>query len=198
MCPGEKIHYVARTPWSVQWIGLYGKTVEKYMDLLSIDGSCPTLTVTEYYEMERILDDLYKLIGDRNAYAKCHQIALIYQFFLLLLRNSSRKTVVDIAESVKRIIDYNFDKNMTVKDIASMLYISPEHLTRQFAEKYQISPKEYLVEKRIAHAKRLLRETTVSVKEISASVGYADPLYFSRLFKKKEGMSPMAYREGAK
>ncbi len=196
MCPGEKIHYVARTPWSIQWIGLYGKTVEKYMDLLSIDGSCPALTVTEYYEMERILDDLYQLIGERNEYSKCRQIALIYQFFSLLLRNSSRKTVIDIPESVKRIIDYNFDKNMAVKDIASMLYISPEHLTRQFAEKYKISPKEYLIEKRIESAKRLLRESAATVMEISNSVGYSDQLYFSRLFKKKTGVSPTEYRDG--
>ena len=33
MCPGERIHYVAETPWSIQWVGLYGQTVENYMNL---------------------------------------------------------------------------------------------------------------------------------------------------------------------
>ena len=195
MCPGEKIHYIAETPWSIQWVGLYGKTVENYMKFLSIDGNRPIVKVEEYYEMERILDDLYEIIGERNEYSKCRQIALIYQFFSLLLRNSSKKSVVDIPESAKRIIDYNFNKNITVKDISNMLYLSPEHLTRQFTDRYRLSPKEYLIEKRIAFAKKLLTESTACIREISNSVGYEDQLYFSRIFKKKTGLSPLEFRK---
>ena len=198
MCPGEKIHYIAETPWSIQWVGLYGKTVENYMKFLSIDGNRPIVKVEEYYEMERILDDLYEMMGDRSEYSRCRQIALIYQFFSLLLRNASKKSVVDIPESAKRIIDYNFDKNITVKDISNMLYLSPEYLTRQFSEKYNISPKEYLIEKRIAFAKKLLTESTVCISEISNSVGYEDQLYFSRIFKKKTGLSPLEFRKQAR
>lgn len=62
-------------------------------------------------------------------------------------------------------------------------------------QKYGIAPKDYLIGKRIAHAKRLLRETDASVMEISVSVGYVDQLYFSRIFKKREGISPLAYRK---
>ena len=194
MCPGEKIHYIAETPWSIQWVGLYGQTVEKYMRILSIDGSRPIVKVTEYYELEKILDELYYLIGERNEYSRCRQIVLIYQFFSVLLRNSNRKATADISGSAKRIIDYNFDKNITVRGIADMLYLSPEHLTRQFVDKYKISPKEYLIEKRIELAKKLLRESNASVMEISNSVGYNDQLYFSRIFKKKTGLSPFKYR----
>ena len=85
-----------------------------------------------------------------------------------------------------------------MQQIADALYVDAAYLTRKFTQKYGISPKEYLVEKRMAHAKKLLRETDVSVKEISISVGYLDPLYFSRLFKKKEGVSPLSYRKKRK
>jgi AraC family transcriptional regulator of arabinose operon len=197
MCPGEKIHYIAETPWSIQWVGLYGQTVEKYMRLLSIDGEDPIVKVEEYDDMETLLDDLYEMMGDRSEYSRCRQIALIYQFFSLLLRNSSKKSVVDIPESAKRIIDYNFDKNITVKDISNMLYLSPEYLTRQFSEKYNVSPKEYLIEKRIAFAKKMLTESTACISEISNSVGYEDQLYFSRIFKKKTGLSPLEFRKQA-
>lgn len=195
MCPGEKIHYIANTPWSIQWIGLYGQTVEKYMKLLSIDGNHPIVKVKEYYEMKRLLDDLYEMIGEKNEYSRCRQIALIYQFFSLLFGNVSQKSNVDITESAKRIIDYNFDKNITVNDIAKMLYVSPEYLTRQFSEKYKIPPKDYLTEKKIESAKKLLRESTANIMEISHSVGYSDQLYFSRLFKNKTGFSPTEYRK---
>jgi AraC-like DNA-binding protein len=191
MCPGEKIHYIAETPWSIQWVGLYGQTVEKYMRLLSIDGEEPIVKVEEYDDMETLLDDLYEMMRDRSEYSRCRQIALIYQFFSLLLRNSSKKSVVDIPESAKRIIDYNFDKNITVKDISNMLYLSPEYLTRQFSEKYNISPKEYLIEKRIAFAKKLLTESTALESRpqtlsqqygtrMPAASSQVTPLYFLR------------------
>ena len=92
----------------------------------------------------------------------------------------------------------NFNREITVSEIAATLCVDPAYLTRRFTQKYGLSPKEYIVEKRIAHAKRLLMETDATVKEISVSVGYADQLYFSRIFKKKEGVSPQAYRSAAK
>ncbi len=194
MCPGEKIHYVANTPWSIQWVGLYGQTVEQYMDLLSVNGNNPIIHIQHYYETEKILNELYDSIGERYEYAKCHQISLIYQFFSILLRNSNRRLNVDIAHSAKKIIDYNFDKDITIKDISDSLYVSHEYLTRRFSDLFGLSPKEYLINKRIELAKKLLRENNASVMEISNSVGYDDQLFFSRIFKKKTGVSPLAYR----
>jgi YesN/AraC family two-component response regulator len=52
-----------------------------------------------------------------------------------------------------------------------------------------------MINKRILLAKKLLRKTNSSIIEISNSVGYNDALYFSRIFKKKEGISPLAYRK---
>ena len=195
MCPGEKIHYVAHTPWSIQWVGLYGQTVERYMRLLSINGDEPILHIERYYEMEQVFEELYRLSGQRTEYFRCKQIEGIYKFFSLLLESSSQRTRYDIAHSARKILDYNFDHALTIQQIANTLCVDGAYLTRKFIQKYNISPKEYLMEKRIERAKKLLAETDVSVKEISVSVGYVDQLYFSRLFKKKEGISPQAYRK---
>jgi len=195
MCPGEKIHYVAKTSWSIQWVGLYGQTVEQYMDLLSINGENPIVHIQQYYEMEKILNELYDSTGERYEYAKCIQISLIYQFFSILLRNSNQKLCVDMADSAKKIIDYNFDKYITIKDIADSLYVSHEHLTRQFAGRYGLSPKEYLINKRMDLAKKLLSDNDTSITEISNSVGYKDQFYFCRIFKKLTGLSPTDYRK---
>lgn len=195
MCPGEKIHYVADTPWSIQWVGLYGQSVESYMKLLSVDGNHPIMHIEHYYEMERILHALYESIGNRYEYAKCAQISLIYQFFSVLMKNSNQKENIDAVYSAKKMIDYNFNKNITVKNVADALHFSPEYLTRQFTERYGLSPKEYIINKRIESAKKLLCNRELSVMEISNSVGYGDQLYFSRIFKKKTGLSPLEYRK---
>ena len=84
---------------------------------------------------------------------------------------------------------------MLNKQIAEMLYVDPTYLTRKFAQKYGNAPKKYMIEKRISLAKKLLRETEASIMKISNSVGYVDQLYFSHIFKKKEGIAPLAYRK---
>ena len=198
MCPGEKIHYVAHTPWSIQWIGLYGQTVEKYMELLSINGDSPVIRINRCYEMEQVLEELYCLTEFRTEYYRCKQIELIYKFFSILIENSEKKTLGDIAHSARKIIEYNFDREISVGQMANTLCVDPAYLTRKFSQKYGVSPKEYLMEKRMERAKKLLTETDASMKEIAVSVGYTDQLYFSRIFKKKEGISPSKYRESAK
>ena len=198
MCPGEKIHYVAETPWSIQWVGLYGQTVENYMWELSVDGDHPIVRIEHYYELEQMLEELYQISMERTEYAKCKQIALIYRFFSLLLQNSTKQLQYNISESVKTIIDYNFCRAITVQEIAHTLHVDPAYLTRNFTQKYGIAPKERLIDKRIEYAKRLLRESDASIKEIAISVGYVDQLYFSRIFKKREGLSPLEYRKKRK
>ncbi len=195
MCPGEKIHYKAHTPWSIQWVGMYGNTVEKYMKQLMIDGDNPVIHIEKHYEMEQLMEQMYQLVDTRFEYAKCEQLSLIYKFFALLFQNSGQKASVDVAESAKKIIDFNFDKDISVQNIAKSLFVNIAYLTRRFTEKYGISPKEFMLKKRMSYAKKLLTETNANIKAIANSVGYTDPLYFSRIFKDKEGVSPSYYRK---
>ena len=194
MCPGEKIHYVADTPWSIQWVGLYGQTVEKHMKLLSISGDNPIVKIEKYYEMEEVLEELYEISICQTEQLRCKQMELIYKFFSLLWKKEQKIEHQDIADSVKKIIDYNFYRDITIKKIADTLHLDSAYLTRKFAEKYAIAPKEYLINKRIDGAKKLLIESDATVTEIAISVGYDDPLYFSRIFKKREAISPQTYR----
>ena len=198
MCPGEKIHYKANTPWSIQWVGLYGQTVDKYMEGLAINGDNPIIHIDKYYEMEELLDDMYVLSDTLFERERCELIGLIYKFFSLMFPSSGQKTSINIAESAKKIIDFNFDKDISVQYIASSLFVDTAYLTRRFTKNFGISPKEYMLKKKISHAKKLLDETDANVKEIANSVGYADPLYFSRIFKKHEGVSPLHYRKKGK
>ena len=194
MCPGERIHYVADTPWSIQWVGLYGETVDTYMKELSVNGDHPILTVEHSREMSEVLEDLYRVSRGRSEYLRCRQTELIYRFFSLLLHKSKKPSRYDIAEGAKKIMDYNFERQITVADVADALHLYAAYLTRKFVQKFGIAPKEYLIQKRIDHAKTLLTQSEASIAEIAASVGYVDPLYFSRIFKKKEGVCPREYR----
>ena len=198
MCPGEKIHYVAETSWSIQWVGLYGQTVENQIKSLSISGDDPIVKIEKYYEMEKVLEELYQISNCQTEQMRLKQMELIYRFFSLLCKDEQRSKSCDIADRAKKIIDYNFDRDITVKKVADTMHLDSAYLTRKFAQKYSVAPKEYLLEKRIELAKRLLIQTDASVSEISVSAGYDDPLYFSRIFKNRTGLSPLSYKKAYK
>ena len=195
MFPGEKIYYTATTPWSIQWVGLYGKTVEKYLNLIQINRDKPIIHLEQYYKIEQILNELYEKSKIRTESARLYQTSLIYQFFSVLLQNNKSIKTGSVAESAKKIIDYNFEKALTVDEIAKTLFVNTTYLTKRFTLTYGYSPKEYLLNKKIEYAKYLLTSSDLSIMDISNSVGYEDQLYFSRIFKKKVGVSPLKYRQ---
>ena len=76
--------------------------------------------------------------------------------------------------------------------------MSPYYFSKLFKAETGTTFVEYLTNLRMERAQELLKDEGLSIKEICASVGYADPNYFSRTFKKNVGVTPTVYREGSK
>jgi len=96
---------------------------------------------------------------------------------------------------VKHYLDENFHKKITLDDLAERFYINKFYLARLFREQYGSSVINYLLYLRISRAKELLRFTEMTVEEIGARCGMPDANYFSRAFRKIEGMSPSEFRK---
>ena len=79
-------------------------------------------------------------------------------------------------------------------EISNHVGINRKYLTKLFNEKMDNSPKNYLIQYRINKACRLLKQSTLSIQEVSHSVGYTDALVFSKIFKKVVGTCPREYR----
>lgn len=86
------------------------------------------------------------------------------------------------------------DLPLTVKELAAAARLTPNHFTTLFREHVGSPFTEYLTEWRIARAKKLLRNPTLSVNEVARQVGYDDPGYFSRRFRQKTRLSPREWR----
>jgi two-component system response regulator YesN len=84
----------------------------------------------------------------------------------------------------------NYTRCIQLGETAENAQVSPAHLSRLFAEHLQTGFTDYLTSLRINEAERLLRESGITVKEAAYAVGYADPNYFSRTFKKIRGFLP--------
>lgn len=101
------------------------------------------------------------------------------------------------AERVKNFIDRNWQKDLKLDVLAHEMNYSRSHLYKIFKKTYGTSPKEYLVDLRIKKSKDILSDKAadMSVSEAAYAVGYKNPLYFSRLFHKKTGLSPTEYKK---
>ncbi|THF80751.1 AraC family transcriptional regulator [Cohnella fermenti] len=92
-------------------------------------------------------------------------------------------------------IKEHYREPLQLADMAAAVHLSPGHFRALFKDSTGRSPIEYLMRHRIDQAKRLLLYSDRTVGEIADFVGYADIHYFSRIFKRIEGMSPLHYRE---
>jgi YesN/AraC family two-component response regulator len=87
-----------------------------------------------------------------------------------------------------------FHRPLTTECLAPSVNMSRDHLRRAFAERYGLTPREFLEECRMTRAKILLRETDFLTKEVATQVGFADANNFSTVFKRFHSLSPEAFR----
>jgi AraC-like DNA-binding protein len=89
----------------------------------------------------------------------------------------------------------NIEKKLTLKDLSSRFGYSESYFNRMFCKEVHFSPINYFLHLKIERAGQLLLHTNMKINQISLKLGFDDPYYFSRLFKKIKGVSPKIYRE---
>ena len=104
--------------------------------------------------------------------------------------------VSGLTKRAKEYIKTNYSKSITLEDVAREINVSPQYLSKLFKEETGENFIDYLTSIRIRVAKNLLEGDEKSIKEICYSIGYSDPNYFSRIFKKIVGVTPTEYKDG--
>lgn len=123
------------------------------------------------------------------------------QWFLERVSEICRNMIINREESnsiitkAKGYIDQYYYKGISLDDVSREVDISPYYFSKLFKEETGENFIYYLTRVRIEKAKKLLNNNSLSVKEIGIEVGYSDPNYFSRIFKKNVGQTPTEYKE---
>ena len=97
-------------------------------------------------------------------------------------------------EAIRSYIDRNYMFNLSVQDMADELGYSEAYFCKLFKQYFGQSFVSYLTEYRISLAVRMMEDGSVSIKEIGRAVGYPDPNYFTKVFKRVKGQNPTDYR----
>lgn len=110
----------------------------------------------------------------------------------------ARKNRTDASDAAGIVMDYiasHLDEELSVKQLAALAYVSPDHLTRVFKKKFGKSIPDMILERRMALAGELLRKGDLSIAAVSGSVGFSNYSYFSEQFKRFYGMTPRGYQK---
>ncbi|HPU62655.1 MAG TPA: AraC family transcriptional regulator, partial [Mobilitalea sp.] len=95
----------------------------------------------------------------------------------------------------KAYIEENYNKDISLDEVSRKVDISPYYFSKLFKEETGVNFIDYLTNIRIEKAKKLLLYSDMNIKNICLDIGYSDPNYFSRIFKKQVGLTPTEFRE---
>lgn len=205
--PGALFSYQAdqENPWHYIWVALHGEAVIKLLHEVGITRDRPLFhseDITKLYDLYEHI----RLSFQQSAYPRLESLEasgwlrlLVHQFGLanissLPVYSAQLPEVIDrqIDQAI-RWISLQFHQQISIDHMASTLGYHRAHLSKAFKQKVGLSPKQYLLKVRMDKAKELLGGT-LTIDQVSSSVGFNDALYFSKQFRKWSGMSPSEYR----
>ncbi len=142
------------------------------------------------------LPDLWKF-GSGAEHYKCYSVFYSLLAYIENLKNltyADKKHFSIIAPAVSYLKKHLYDCDLKIETLPQLCGVSGTYFRKLFRTRYAASPQSYILGKRLSHAKTIIDSGDFdTISEIAASVGYTDPLYFSRAFKKKYGVSPTQY-----
>jgi YesN/AraC family two-component response regulator len=98
-------------------------------------------------------------------------------------------------EGVKGFIRNNYANNNSLEEIADSVYLSPFYVSRIFKESQNMTVMDYVTKVKLDEAKKMLSNPRYKIEEIAMSLGYSDGSYFSKVFRRNEGMTPTQFRQ---
>lgn len=183
-------------PYESYWIMFQGTAVLEYLNKCGLKMQNGVFKFPYTKKCGEILHRAIFEITPQNEWEEIAQMhAAFYEILSLHLSVSNYLSNKEsVPQKIREFIHKNYYNSISITEIADIFHFTRSYLFTLFKKEYGISPRAYLINLRIEKAKDLIRhERLFSVNEVSLAVGFRDPLYFSRVFHKKVGISPSEY-----
>lgn len=183
--------------WEFYWTHLVGHHCCSIFDHV-IEKRGYAFTLNNYREMIQLISEIVetKLTGRMFELFAYGQIS---RMTLLLLENldaslANSCTPKSVYYRIKEYIDDHYTEALSIEDIASRFYFTSEHIIRVFKKEAGLTPYQYIKKLRLAHARKLLLLSNLSVNEIAKEIGYSSVSTFCAQFRETFGMTPAVFR----
>lgn len=203
--PGELESYAAdhQDPWKYRWIAFSGAEAAQLLGERNITSSNPIITVSDHKRMSILFYQVFQTLHE--AAAGCAIKADGY--FRIILGNLQSTKGLYLSqekdepsseaeqqlEKAIRWLTYQYAQPISLTQMAQSLGYHRTHLSKLFRQRTGLSPMQYLMKIRMERAKSLLLQP-LTIQQVASSVGFHDPLYFSKQFKKWYGVPPSEYK----
>lgn len=192
-------------PWSIHWVHCAGTSAASYASLLQAREYVLSIPSADAREIARMFRQMYRLastgLTERTALLVSH--ILRHVLGLLFFQTGQRPVSGSsaIAHDMIKSVEYmraNVTRSLTLRELSRQAGLSPTRFSALFREQTGSSPVDHHIRLRMQAACHCLDTTALSVKEVAVRFGYDDPYYFSSIFQKILGCSPLAYRRSVK
>ena len=196
----DYVYYGEDKP-EVYWVHFTGsdvKNILRHYNLLLEENIfyCGVSSTYAYLFKEMISELQTRKVGFQELLVMyLRQIFLLAQRSRLEQKPTVSSYLVEEMENARRYFNEHYNEAISIEEFALSRSMSVSWFLRNFKQVTGMSPMHYILTNRINTAVSLLETTDYNVAEISAIVGYENPMYFSRLFKKQKGVSPTEYRK---
>ena len=199
--PDVLVQYQAdeKKPWQYAWIHFHGFKSTEIVRSIGMTRKEPVYVPIE--ENSQLKDAVINLIMYKeNEYACIGYMYILFDKINRWTRHVEKKAgtnlrTMNYMREAIQYINTKYCESIMVQQIADHCGVDRAYLSKIFKYATGNTLQEYLIQFRIKRAKQLLKDTDLSVKYVSYSVGYNDPFTFSKVFKKQEGVSPSVWRK---
>lgn len=190
-------------PWEILWMRVDSAQMDLIAEALNVEGN-PVFMPRDVAAASAAFTSILRLLHERPLTIDAALHAAVSSVIAILFdarhcvasarRHALRPERVTDLGAVLNTMRVEYRRRWRVEDLAKLAGVSVPQFFRTFNRATGSSPMDWLRRERVNQAKRRLAETSDRVRDIAEHVGYGDPLYFSRDFKKLVGVSPEHYR----
>lgn len=190
-------------PWECAFVRIQDGIQSEYFQevKLQLERNCFLKLV--YGSGTRFRSLIWQLLSVKtaqNVHADKYYNLLLMGLFLelemsVLHTGIPTRNIPSYIRNMRKYMDQYYMEDLSLDSLAERFNISKYHMSREFKKYTGITPNDYIINRRINHAKELLLETDQSIAAIAETVGVNNPNHFLYLFKNKEGMTPSAFRK---
>lgn len=186
--------YDGGEPLGYLWVHFTGSAAKFYLDEMGISPLPFVRHSSRECRATLNFRAMFDTFPEEDALRTHDLAACLLQILTEISRSFGKGEKNPILRSL-RYIDASYTEDIRIPVLAAMENLSNSRYSVIFKRHTGMSPCAYIIDLRMKHACELLRTTDMSVKQIGILVGYDDPLFFSKLFKNKIGISPTEYRK---
>ncbi|MFC9560619.1 helix-turn-helix domain-containing protein [Agromyces sp. NPDC056965] len=196
--PGRPHAYGAdpHEPWSIWWLHLTGRELAEFLVAAGVTIEQPVRAVSDRSRVTALASEVLAWMERDTTTASITAAsgAAWHLLALLVARPSAGDDRSDSIDEAAQYLRTHVGERVEVAELASAANLSPSHFAALFRQRLGMPVLRYQTQLRMARARELLDQTSLSIAQISERVGYADSFYFARQFRATHGTPPTAYR----